>query len=360
MMADRAGLLSDDALLSALAASFPVDPVEPDAAQLHQLFMAVAELRARSTATTATARARATHSSAAARRQRWSLPRRFSPVVLAGAAIGVLGAGTGISYAVGVPLPAAVRDVARTVGLAQPPPPPTPTTLPPTTAPSPAAAATAARQAESTLHQALTESHPPPAVISHDSAVLAHRLIQVGGHPGAGTAGTTADGQHLLNEACRQLEGSGQAATGSSTSHAGTGGATSTFPGCGPVGIWHDPAAPANSNPSPSVPPATTRTTQVPSSSHPGAGTGGGPFTAPVGGSSGTSSGGTRTGGPTGKGTTPGLSPGHDTGGSSGDRPGHGASPTSSTAPTRTQNHGYGDGSTSPGATDPRSGAASD
>ena len=36
-------------------------------------------------------------------------------------------------------------------------------------------ASTAARQAESTLHQALTQSNPPPAVISHDGAVLAPR-----------------------------------------------------------------------------------------------------------------------------------------------------------------------------------------
>jgi hypothetical protein len=272
---------------------------------------------------------------------RWTLPRRFSPVVLAGAAIGVLGAGTGISYAVGAPIPAAVRAVARTVGLAKPT---TPTTVPAATPPAPTAAATAARQAESTLHQALTESHPPPAVISHDSTVLAHRLIQVGGHPTAGVAGTAADGQHLLNEACRQLEGSAQATTGSSTSHTGTGGAT--FPGCGPVGIWHYPSTPAN--PSSGVPFATTRTTEMPSSTHPGAGTGGGPLKAPVGGSSGSSPGGTRTGGSTG--TTPAPSPGHGTGGSSENRPGHGGSWG---PPARTQNYG----STTPGATDPRSGA---
>ena len=352
MTADRALLLSDEELLGALAAAFPVDPVEPDAAQLLRLSMAVAELRERTATATTPA-----HPPAAARRQRWSLPRRFSPLVLAGAAVGVLGAGTGISYAVGVPVPAAVRDVARSVGLANPAaPPPTPTTLPPATAPSPAATATAARQAESTLHQALTQSNAAPAVISHDSAVLAHRLFQVGGHPGAGAAGTTADGQQLLNEACRQLEGSAQATTGSDTSHTTTGGATATFPGCGPVGIWHDPALPTS--PSSIVPSTTTRTTGVPSSSHSGTGTGGSPFKGPLGGSSGTSSGGTRTGGSTG--TTPGLSPGHDTGGSSGNRSGRG---TSSGAPSETGTDSHtGDsnpGDDGPGTTDPRSGATS-
>jgi len=58
--------------------------------------MAVAELREKTATTPA-------HAPATPRRPRWTLPRRLSPVVLAGAAIGVLGAGTGISYAVGVP-----------------------------------------------------------------------------------------------------------------------------------------------------------------------------------------------------------------------------------------------------------------
>jgi hypothetical protein len=353
MTPDRVLLLSDEEILGALAAAFPVEPVEPDAVQLFRLSMAVAELRQRTATTPAKAPA------TAARRQRWSLPRRFSPVVLAGAAIGVLGAGTGISYAVGVPIPAAVRDVARTVGLAKPTAPtPTPTTLPPATAPSPAAAATAARQAEATLHQALTQSNPAPAVIWHDSAVLAHRLFEVGGHPSAGAAGTTADGQQLLNQACRQLEGSGQAATGSSISRTATGGTTATFPGCGPVGIWHDPSVPTN--PSSSVPSATTGTTGAPSSSHSGTGTDGSPFKAPVGGSSGISPGGTRTGGSTA--TTPGLSPGHDTGGSSGGRAGYRTSSTSSTPPSHTANDRPGNdgtGDDGPGATDPRSGATS-
>jgi len=353
MTADGALLLSDDELLSALASAFPVDAVEPDAAQLLRLSMAVAELRERTATATTTTPA---HPPAAARRQRWSLPRRFSPVVLAGAAIGVLGAGTGISYAVGVPVPAAVRDVARSVGLADPTTPTSAPTLPAATAPSPAAAATAARQAESTLHQALTQSNAAPGVISHDSAVLAHRLFAVGGQPGAGAAGTTADGRQLLNEACRHLEGSGQATTGSPTSHTAAGGTTATFPGCSPVGIWHDPALPTS--PSSSFPSATTRTTEDPSSSHSGTGTGGSPFKGPQGGSSGTSSGGTRTGGSTG--TTPGLSPGHDTGGSSGDRSGGG---TSSGAPSDTGTSSHpGDSNTADDgsdATNPRSGATS-
>jgi hypothetical protein len=348
MAADRAQLLSDDELLGALAASFPLDPVEPDATQLLQLSMAVATLRESTTTTPA-------HSPTAERKPHWSLPRRFSPVVIAGAAIGVLGAGTGISYAVGVPIPAAVRAVARTVGLAKPP---TPTTPPAAAAPSPTVAAAAARQAESTLHQALAQSNPPPAVISHDSAVLAHRLLQVGAHRGAGAAGTTANGQQLLNEACRQLDGSAQATTGSSTSHTGTGGAT--FPGCGPVGVWHYPSG--ATNPSSTVPSATTGTTQLPSSTHSGAGTGtgttGAPFQAPVGGSTGTSSGGTRTRGSTGN--SPGQSPGHETGGSSGDRPGHGGS---TAPPAGTQNDGgtntNSHTNTGPGATDPRFGATS-
>jgi hypothetical protein len=258
-----------------------------------------------------------------------------------------------------VPIPAAVRDVARSVGLAKPTAPaPTPTTLPPATAPSPTAAATAARQAEATLHQALAQSNPPAAVIWHDSAVLAHRLFGVGGHPTAGTTGTTADGQHLLNEACRQLEVSGQSATGSSFSRTATGGTTTTFPGCGPVGIWHDPSLPTN--PSSSIPSAATGTTGVPSSSHSGRGTGGSPFQAPVGGSSGSSPGKTRAGGSTG--STSGLSPGHDSGGSPGDRPGYGTSSTSSSSSSHTGNSHTGNdrtGNDGPGATDPRSGATS-
>ena len=106
MVVDHAHRHSDEELLGTLAVSFPVEPVEPDAALLHRLSMAVAELRATTTPG---------YSPAAARRPHWTLPRQFSPVVLAGAVIGVVGAGTGISYAVGAPIPAAVRSIARTV-----------------------------------------------------------------------------------------------------------------------------------------------------------------------------------------------------------------------------------------------------
>ena len=165
-MADRAHLLSDEDLLRALAASFPVEPVEPDPALLHQLSLAVAELRQK-----APRRRRPTRRAAGC-----AGPCRAGSVrsCLAAAAIGVVGAGTGISYAVGVPIPAAVRSIVRSVGLAH-------TAPRRRTPPRAAAAATAARQAESTLHQALTESHPPLSVISHDSTVLAHRLARVGG-----------------------------------------------------------------------------------------------------------------------------------------------------------------------------------
>jgi hypothetical protein len=315
-----ADLLSDDELLTALAASFPIEPVEPDAASLHRLSMAVAELRRATTPVPIPA---------AARRAHWSLPRRLSPVVLASAVVGVVGAGTGISFAVGAPLPAAVRSIARTVGLAKPA---TPTTMPTATAPAPGATVSATRQAEATLHQALTESDPPRAVVAHDGTVLAHRLVRMGGRPKAGSAGTTADGQHLLNEACRQLEGSGQSGAGSVTTH--TGGNGATFPGCGPVGIWRYPSGPTT--PSSTVPPTTTRTTELPSSSHPGAGTHGGPVKAPVGPSSGTRTGGVPTGGSTGTtrstgtprttGTAPATTPSHFSGGSPGGDGGRGAS----------------------------------
>ena len=275
-MAEGTRSLSDEELLTALAESFPVEQAEPDAASLHRLSMAVAELRRSTTGPTP-----ARTPGHAARPSRWALPRRLSPVVIAGAVVGVLGAGTGISYAVGVPVPAAVRSIARTVGLAKP----TPTTLPPTTTAPPATAAVnAARQAESTLHQALTQSHPPLAVIAHDSTVLAHRLAQVGGQAAPGVAGTTADGQHLLNEACRQLEGSGQtglgvagttATTPSGTSGHGSPAGVSCTPG--PVGTYpSEPAAPSSTVP----PPTTTRTTELPSPSHPGAGTSGNPVKA--------------------------------------------------------------------------------
>ena len=316
-MADRAHLLSDEDLLRALAASFPVEPVEPDPALLHQLSLAVAELRQRTTPAPAHA----------ARRLRWTLPRRLSPAFLAAAVIGVVGAGTGISYAVGVPIPAAVRSIVRSVGLAQPAPPSTP----------PAPAVNAARQAESTLHQALTESHPPLSVIWRDSTVLAHRLARVGGPAVAGATGTTANGQRLLHQACRQLEGSGLATAGSASADAGGNGAT--FPGCAPVGVGHSPSG---STSTPSTFPSTTRPTEVPNSTQPG----GGPVKAPVGGS-GRTYGTTPTGGTTGT-TTPGTSPGHSPGGSS---TGHGGSGQSSGSQAHLPGH-----ATTAKTTYPRSG----
>jgi hypothetical protein len=289
-------LLSDDDLLAALAASFPVEPAQPDAAQLHHLCLAVAELRRKTAPAAAPV--------AAAHSPRWSLPRRLSPLVLVGSVVGVLGAGTGISFALGAPIPAAVRSIVRSVGLDKPA---TPATLPLPTVPSSTGAVRAARQAESTLHQALAQSNPPPAVISHDSTVLAHRLAQFGGHSAAGAAGATANGHQLLNQACRQLQGTGQ--TGP------------TFPGCRPVGVGRDPFGPTS--PGTAIP--TTRTTELPSAAHAGAGTNGGPVKAPVGGSTGSypsgsfqdpsrsHSGGTPSGGF--RGTTPGTTFGYPPGG---------------------------------------------
>jgi hypothetical protein len=118
-----ARFLSDDDILTALAASFPLTPAEPDAAQLHRLSLAVAELRQKTAAAHAPA----------ARSPRWSLPPRLSPLVLAGSVVGVVAAGTGISFAVGAPIPAAVRSIVRSVGLDKPT---TPPSLPPTTVPS--------------------------------------------------------------------------------------------------------------------------------------------------------------------------------------------------------------------------------
>jgi hypothetical protein len=92
-------------------------------------------------------------------------------------------------------------------------------TTPPTTV-SPAVSA--ARQAESTLDHALTGSQPPPAAISHDSSVLAHRLELVGGSHSAGSAQALSDGQHLLYEACRQEQGSSPLAPGAATANGTT------------------------------------------------------------------------------------------------------------------------------------------
>ena len=214
-MHDGALLLSDDDLLAALAASFPVAPVEPDMDSLRRLSPAVATLRP---ITSDSVRSPAT-----ARPSHWSWPRRLSPALLAGAVFGVVGAGAGISYATGTPVPAALRSIARTVGLAAPAKPATPPAVAPTAAANPGVQA--ARQAESTLHQALAQPHPAEAVIRHDSAVLAHRLAEFGHDPAQGAVGTAVDGNHLLYEACRQLQGattSGGTSTGRVTSPGAT------------------------------------------------------------------------------------------------------------------------------------------
>src|ERR1700735_2530447 len=104
-MPERTHILSDDELLGALAASFPVEQREPDAASLQHLAQAVATLRP-------------AHG-AANRPHWWDLPRRLSPAVIAGAVVGIVGAGTGISYAVGDPLPTAVHSISRSAALAR-------------------------------------------------------------------------------------------------------------------------------------------------------------------------------------------------------------------------------------------------
>ncbi len=145
-MDSRPGYVSDDELLTRLATSFAVEETEPDASSLRHLSLAVAEMRRPVTTVTTTQPSRR-------RVGRLSLPRRLSPVATAGALVGALAMGTGISYAVGVPIPSAVRSVARSVGLA-----PTPTTLSP--------AVSAAQQAESTLHEALTNPSSSNAALS--------------------------------------------------------------------------------------------------------------------------------------------------------------------------------------------------
>jgi hypothetical protein len=315
-MADRIELLSDDDILDALAASFPVEPAAPEAAQLYRLSLAVAELRATTAAATAP-------------RARWSLPRRLSPLVLAGSVVGVVGAGTGISFAVGAPIPAAVRTIARSVGLDNPVTPTTlpavtPTTLPSATVSAPApAAVSAARQAEATLSHALAATNPPLSVLAHDSSVLAHRLAQVTGPVTAGAAGTTTDGHHLLSEACRLLEGGGQ--RGSASTQAGLHG--TTFPDCGAAGVGRYP--PGTSKPA--TVPTSTPTTELTPPTHPSAGTSGGGVKTSVEGSSGSRSApsgnhsdGTLTGGSSG--TTSATSPNRSSGGSSGGRAGNGTS----------------------------------
>lgn len=180
---------SDEELMRRLAASFPVEQIEPDSSSLRHLSVAVGQLHRPATHTLAGITRRRT--------DRTPLPRRLSPVVAIGSVVGALALGTGISYAIGVPIPAAVRSVARTVGLA--PAAPTPATLGP--------AVTAAGQAEVTLHQALTNANSSPAEISRDTSELAHRLAQVGGDHSSGAQRVSPRGHHLLIEPCPLLTG---------------------------------------------------------------------------------------------------------------------------------------------------------
>ena len=229
--------ISDEELLTRLAASFPVEQREPDPSSLRQLSLAVAALRQAQAASVPAA-----HDGGRALRAR--MPRRLSPAIIAGAVLGAVVTGSGISYAVGVPVPAAVRSVARVVGLAAPAPPATAPNAPPvatTTTPTTSPAVSAARQAESTLDHALTGNPPPPAVISHDSSVLAHRLEQVGGSHTAGSAQAVSNGQHLLYKACRQEQGASPTGNGVPTAS----GTTCTATG----GIVHPPSAPTTSVP---------------------------------------------------------------------------------------------------------------
>jgi hypothetical protein len=198
-MSRHSGSVSDEELLTQLAAAFPVEPVEPEPSSLHRLSLAVAELHP--TGTAPGPRRRTTR----LRTRRLSLPGRLSPVVSAGTLVGALVMGTGISYAVGVPIPNAVRSVARTVGLAAPAP------KAPTLSP-----VDAAQRAASALHQALTDSDSTSAELSHDSSALAHKLAQVSGDHSRGAERVGDDGHHLLDQACRQMGGSPGSGTDSS------------------------------------------------------------------------------------------------------------------------------------------------
>jgi len=230
-MDDWASDLSDEDLLARLAESFSIEDIEPDASTLRQLSIAVAAL----------------HQPEPPRLPRVTLQRRLRPAVLAGTVLGALVAGTGISYAVGVPIPAAVRSIARTVGLAKAPPVSTSqatATPPPTTAVSPVVQR--ARQAESTLHQALASGHSSPATISHDSAALAHKLAQVGQLHATGAVGASNDGHHLLDQACRQLTGEPTASKGATVPSQVT---------CAAAGIGvHSPGSTSSSSPGASTP----------------------------------------------------------------------------------------------------------
>jgi len=278
-MGSSSRTVDDDELLARLTAAYPVDQCEPDASALAHLSLAVAHLRQ-----TASPSVPLAQRAGAAWRAR--VPRRMSPVIIAGSLFGVVVTGTGISYAVGVPVPAAVRSVARAVGLAKPPAASTPSTVPaaiphttPTIAVNPAVSAT--RQAESTLSRALDGRHVASGVISRDSAVLAHRLARVQGHRTVGASAATATGQHLLAQACQQLTGSTSSTPSATRAAAAT--SSSTGASCTAAHGFvrtSEPAPGSGTPPSPSRRAATTGTSEVPPSTLPalprGTGTGAG------------------------------------------------------------------------------------
>ncbi|GAC1529959.1 MAG: hypothetical protein NVS3B12_03890 [Acidimicrobiales bacterium] len=119
--------MTDDLLLERLGAALrPVAPAEPPSASLAALFVAVAA----STPVPARARPSATRS--------WA--RR---VAAAGAALAAVGAGTGVAFAAGVPVPGIVREAAHDAGL-----------------PVDSAAVVAVLRADHALHLALDAGRP--------------------------------------------------------------------------------------------------------------------------------------------------------------------------------------------------------
>jgi hypothetical protein len=233
----------DEELLGRLAAAFAVEDVEPDAASLRVLSASVAQRWAPAGPTR--------------RHQWWASRRRLSPVVIGATLAGALVTGTGISYAVGVPITSAVRSVARSVGLVAPAPP----VVPP-----------AVSQAESTLRQALASGSPPRSVVLRDSTVLARNLNQTQGSRAPGAQRANTDGHQLLIQACQYMTQPGQNASTSTTS-------TSTVPPASRCPVSYpskpssSPSHPVSNNgtatsprPGPSGPPAPVQ--------HHGAGTG--------------------------------------------------------------------------------------
>ena len=271
---------SDEDLLDLLATAYPVEECEPSWSSLHQLSIAVAELRRGESAPAPVPLARR-----ARQGLRLRMPRRMGPVIIVGSVVGVFATGTGISYAAGVPIPAAVRSVARAVGLDNAPPPSTLHAVIPTTTTTPLSATTsptvsAARQAESARSHALGTKNVPSGVISRDSAVLSHRLAEGEGRRVAGAAAATAEGRHLAQEACQQLGGSAQSASGSVTATTSSAVTTSTGVTCTAAhGVVPGPGSTATGGAA-SVP---SRTSGVATSTLPASPTGAPTSTPPIG-----------------------------------------------------------------------------